>query len=72
MAPGRHGRPSKVPPMQKLQCLPLLHGCPALAPPTQVFTHSEPGPNPTQFPPTVQDTLLHGTFDGHGHGPENE
>jgi hypothetical protein len=42
-----------------------------LAPPTHVFTHSEPAPNPLQFESNVQPKLKQVTVDGHGHGPLN-
>ena len=58
------------------QCALLMHGSPALVPPTHVFTHMAPAPNAvTHGVAVVQATLPiagpHGTVDGHGHGPLN-
>ena len=53
------------------QCVLLMHGSPALAPPVHVFTHKAPASNAVSHGalPDVHVTLPHGTADGHGHGP---
>ena len=50
-----------------------MHGSPPFAPPVQVFTQMDPGPNAAVHGagPDGHATLPHVTSDGHGHGPPN-